>query len=715
VTRTSELEITGERSEGEVKRSEAIGKLLSPRSVALVGASDRNGWSVLMDQALTLYGFDGDVFYVNPRGGTAHGHELHTSLSALPVVPDLAFVMVPAVAVPGVVEEAASLGVPAAEILSSGFSEVGPEGVPLQERVRELGERSGMAILGPNNLGFANITDGVGLTPTMGQKLRAGSVAMISQSGNLAGQIQTLARSFDVGLSIVASTGNEVDVTAGELVDYLVDHEPTKAIGVFLETIRKPEQFVRATRRAHAAGKPVVVLKAGRSEAAARSAMAHTGSLVGDDAIIEAALTAAGVIRVETLEDLIAVADVFTKVGAIGGRRLGVVSISGGAGDIASDLAEPAGLLLPDISDETKVALKPSLPDYGTPQNPLDMTGLIISRPEIFGEGLAALGSDSNLDAVIAITEAEHQAADLADPTLSGLLAAADASPLPALLVTTTVHTISEQTLELRRQREIPAVSWGLDRVINAIAALAQWGELTPTPLDEIVGEVDTDDLGQRRGVWSESRSRELIARNGVPVAPSVVVANGAAAADAAREMTGPFALKIVSDDIPHKSDVGGVVLNVPAEQLSAQVDAVLANVAEKRPDARLDGVLVGPMRSGGVELLVGVVRDADWGCVLAVAMGGIWTEVLHDVQRIALPTTPDTILRGIRSLRSFALLEGARGTKPADLDELTRVVQSIGDLALRLGPALAALEVNPLRVDGSTVEALDAMVVWQD
>ncbi|GHF36914.1 acyl-CoA synthetase (NDP forming) [Amycolatopsis bartoniae] len=693
-----------------------LSPLFEPRSVALVGASDRNAWSGLVEHALRAYGFDGEVYYVNPRGGTAHGHELATSLSSLPRVPDLVYVMVPAARVYGVLEEAAVLGVPAAEVLSSGFAEVGPEGLVLQNAIAELASRTGMAVLGPNNLGFANVRAGIGLTP-MGQDapLRPGSVAIVSQSGNLGGQLSTLARQFDVGVSVVVSTGNEVGVTAGDVIDYLVDDPGTTAIGVFLETIRRPDDFRAACLRAHAAGKLVVVLKAGRSEAAARSAMAHTGSLVGDDAVIEAALTAAGVVRVDTLEDLLATADIFTRVGPIRGNRVGVTSISGGAGDIAGDLAEPLGLQLPQIAPETAAGLAEVLPSYGTAQNPLDVTGAAVADRELFGKGLALMSADPNIDVSIAITEADHMAATPEDGMLAGLLSAAENSPVPALLVSTTVRTYSDTTLRLRREHPMPAVAWGLDRVLTALSLLARHARAHLLDTTADAGPLDVTGLGPATGTWSESRSRALLEREGVPVVPATVVRDGATAAGLVAGSADRYALKIVSPDIAHKSDVGGVVLGVAAADVPAHVDALLTHIAAAVPGASVDGVLVSPMREGGLEFLVGVVRDPDWGAVLAVGMGGVWTETLRDVRRIALPADRDTVRDAILELKAAPLLQGARGSAPIDVDRLADVVWRIGDLARRLGPDLAALEVNPLRVAADGIEALDALVVWND
>jgi acetate---CoA ligase (ADP-forming) len=688
--------------------------LFKPGSVALVGASDRSAWSALIHATASSYDFDGRIYYVNPRGGEAHGQPLHTSLAALPEVPDLVFLMIPAHAVVSTLEEAAALGVRAAEILSSGFAEVGPEGVLLQQQVAGVVRRTGMVVLGPNNLGFTNVPHRIALAPSEpGQRLRAGGIAMVSQSGNLMGQIQGLATMFDIGLSLLVSTGNEVDVTVADVIDYIVDDPDTTAIGVFVETIRDPDAFRRAAVRARKVGKPVVVLKVGRSEAAARSALAHTGALVGDDAIVDAALAGAGAIRVESLEELLATADIHARLGTPRGSRLGVVSISGGAGDIAGDLAHDAGIEIPAIADETAEALRKLLPDYGTAQNPLDMTGAVVAERHLFGAGLAALAQDPGLDAVIAITEAEHMATGRDDPMLAPLLEAAARAPIPAILATTTVKAVRPPTKSLREGQEWPTVSWGLQRTIDAIASLIRWSTAQVEADPARGGPIDASRFGPTTGTWSEQRARRLLADYGVPMVPATIVRDDA---ELPAELgAGPFVLKIVSDDIPHKTDVGGVRLGVARCDVASERRALVARVRAAAPSARLDGVMVAPMRADGIDLLVGVVRDDAWGCVLAIAMGGIWTELLGDVRRLALPTSSAAIRQALKSLKAAPLLDGARGTGAVDVDALVDAIAAVADVACRLGPDLAALEVNPLRADGARVEALDAMVVWRD
>jgi succinyl-CoA synthetase beta subunit len=298
---------------------------------------------------------------------------------------------------------------------------------------------------------------------------------------------------------------------------------------------------------------------------------------------------------------------------------------------------------------------------------------------------------------------------------LGPLLKAAAGSPIPALLTTTTVQAVSAATRGVRDGHEWPTVSWGLERVVSAIANLESWSNNEVLEEPPATSPVIPNLYGEPVGTWSETRSRALLSDHGVPVVPAVQAGEPEGAESVMKDQEGPFALKIVSDDIPHKSDVGGVLLNVPRTEIESAIRSMLDDVAEASPTARIDGIMISPMRTGGVELLVGVVRDPEWGCVLAIAMGGIWTEVLNDVQRLALPTTPAKIRLALESLRSAPLLHGARGTRPVEIEALTAVIASIADVAVALGDKLAALEVNPLRADGNVIEALDAMVVWTE
>jgi len=691
-----------------------LDRLLAPRSIAVVGASDRSNWSHRINDALEVIGYPGAVHLVNPKGGTAHGRPVHPSVPDIPETPDLAYVMVPEKAVLAAMTDVAEAGVPAAVVLSSGFAEVGAAGRARQEELADLARKHDMVVLGPNALGYVNAPGKVALKPFQrGEELVAGSIGVVSQSGNITVAVINLARSFHIGLSYAVSTGNEMDVTVGDVVDYLAADPDTRAIAVFAETFQDPPTFLRACRAARAAGKPVVVLKVGRSEAAARAALAHTGSLVGDDAVIDAFLHAAGAIRVSSIEDLLATADLFAHTGPIRGDGLAVLTISGGTCDIAADSAADHGLRMPDFEPATATRLAGILPDYATVQNPLDVTGAATTDPELFARSLALVTADPNVDVALAVHELDHHAPDgeWGRRSLESMVDAARAAPAPAVFVNTTVRHLSDRTRAVRAKLAAPFVFGGLDRVLVAVGRLMEWHR---RPHGDPAGRPPTVELPAPRGRWSEVTCRELLAQHGIPVVPGQVVASPTAAAAAAREFGGPVAIKVVSAGLPHKSDAGGVALGVAPDDVAAVAAEVLDTVRHKEPGAVVDGLLVSPMRPDGVDLLVGVVRDPAWGCVLAVGLGGIWTEVLRDVRRVALPATHETVRAALLGLRAAPLLRGARGTDPVDLDAVVDVVTRFGELALALGEELATIEVNPLRVTGSTVEALDAAVVWR-
>jgi acetate---CoA ligase (ADP-forming) len=707
-------------------RRDSLRRLFTPRSVAIVGASDRSAWSHRIRTALRGIGYDGEVFYVNPRGGTAHGEVLHPSVADIGAVPDLVYVMTAADASLAAITQAAQLGTRSAIILSSGFAETGPAGLRAQQAIAEVARAHDMAILGPNTLGFANPARRTVLMPMQpGDDLTAGAIGVVSQSGNMAVQIMNLARSFDVGLSLLVSTGNELNVTATDVLDYLIADEATRVITLFLEAVTDPAGFRGACLRARDAGKPVVALKVGRSEAAARAALAHTGALVGDDAVISAVFAASGVIRVESMEDLLTTADAFVHAGPIRGRNLAVVTISGGACDLAADAADALGLRYPPFADATIGRLRDLLPDYATPQNPLDATGAAVADAPLFGAALTAVAADPAVDVTVAIGEIEHHAPDSSWglESITAMTAAARQAPGPVLIANTTIHTISPGTRAIRQELGVPSVFGGMERVLAAVARIADWSAAPRSdpaarpaqPSGPRPRQAPDEPGRSRTGTWSEAAARQLLEQAGVPVVPAVLAASPEEAAAAADRFGTPVAVKIASADIVHKTEAGGVLLDRdgPAAVLAAARD-VLAAARRHAPQASIDGILVSPMQPDGFDLLAGVVRDPAWGAVLAIAMGGIWAEALGDVRRVALPCDRAAIEAAIRGLRGAPVLLGARGGPAASMAALVDAVATLADLAVSLGDDLVAIEINPLRVFADRAVALDATVQWR-
>jgi acyl-CoA synthetase (NDP forming) len=476
---------------------------------------------------------------------------------------------------------------------------------------------------------------------------------------------------------------------------------------------------VCAARRAAAAGKAVVVLKVGASELSARAAAAHTGALVGDDKVVDAVLAELGVIRVDTIEDMMITAGAAAHLGRLEAPGVGVVSFSGGVCDILADRAEARGVVLPELAPETTAAIAEQFAAFGTVQNPLDVTGAATVRTELFTHAIEAMSTDPQVG-VVAVVGPLPGPNDVSPWRGIGIAraigAGIDRAHCPVVLVNQVMTPRTPIVNEVLDEIGSPYLVPGLDQTMVALGGLARWsarlaalGTTSPEPQ-----AVEVPAAEHRVGSWSETQARDLLAAAGVPVVPAHLVTSADAAARAAEEIGGEVALKLVSPQILHKSDIGGVRLSVLGDQdVRMAYEAVIA-AADRVPDAKVDGVLVSPMRAPAPELLVGVVRDEQWGLILAVAIGGVLVEVLDDSVLSPLPVTPAQARVMLTRLRAAAVLDGVRGGRPADLDALAAVVSRIGDLALALGDDLVALEVNPLRADGTLVEALDAVVEWR-
>lgn len=698
---------------------ERLSTMFRPRSVALVGAADKSTFSRYAFENLVRFGMLERSFVVNRRGVEVHGHPSVTSCQEIGEPVDIALLMVPQAGTIEALHDAAAAGIRNAVVLSSGYGEAGEAGRAAQQELVDVATSLDMTLLGPNMLGFANFVDQAAVAAIPRLPQQAGSVGLLSQSGASIISMMDYARMSGVGLSYMVTLGNEAMITAGHMLDYLVDDDATKAIAMFIETIRDPEAFARGARRAAAAGKPVVVLKAGSSDLAARTAQAHTGALVGDDKVTDAVLRELGVIRVKSIEDMLATAGISATIGRLPRSGTSAVSISGGACDILADRAQDAGVEFPEFAPHTLEQLNAVMPDYGTAHNPVDVTGASIIDPTIWTSAIRAAGNDPAVGSVMVVTTipmVENPAALYMRATLEAVAEGMRQSAAPGIVVNQVAQEITAYSRELLDDVGIPAAITGLSQAISTIAHLEWWSAVVDgVNIDRSATLPQIGSSEARSGAWSEHLARELLSSGGVSVVPSVLATSADEAAAAATGMGGPVAMKIVSAQILHKSDIGGVALGVEGEDEVRRAYARLIAAGESVDGAVLDGVLISPMRTGGTELLVGVVRDAQWGPVLAVGFGGVLVEVLQDAALATLPVTPAKVTEMLVSLRGRKLLEGVRGTKPADLDTLSREIAKIGNLALALGEELESLEVNPLRVDGSTVEALDAVLEWRN
>jgi acyl-CoA synthetase (NDP forming) len=703
-------------------------EFFAPRSIAMVGASDNSGWARFIVASCATTGFAGQLVPVHPRAKTAFGFPVVPNLRDLPDPVDLAFILAPLPAVEGVLDDMAAAGVRNAVVLASGYREVGEEGRALENSMVSRAASHGITVLGPNCLGFLNAhTRAAPYALTLPSPLVAGPVGIALQSGALASVVLSFTRAHAIGLSVLTSVGNESMIKTADVIDYLVEDEATKVICLFLEEIGDPAKFARVAEKAGHAGKPIVALKVGSSPAGQQAALAHTGSVAGDDAVVSAALRQMNIIRVTSLEELLTTGALLGYNRWPRGRRMGVLTASGGSCDIIADAASAVGIEIPDFGPETAKALTPHLPPFASAHNPLDVTGFGLANLSARTGALTAIdhaldiaADDPNLDFVLfsGVNMPDSRPPDeamavLLEKRLDWLEQRRASSPIPVIPVGGTCVDTSAYGRELLTKRGINVLV-GMNMTISALSNALRWlenrehawrgGQAAAARSAPVTSAVS--------GPWSEAQARQLLASHGVPVVPGALARSAAEAVELAREAGLPVALKICSAQITHKSDIGGVVLGLNSEEDVRDAYEQVRAAGDAVPGARIDGVLVTPMRSGGAELLAGVTVDPAFGPVLAVGLGGIWVEILHDTSLRVLPVGLAEVKRMLGELRGLPLLRGARGTKPANLDAVAEVIARLGGTAMSLNGALRALEVNPLWVNGDQVEALDVLVV---
>jgi acetate---CoA ligase (ADP-forming) len=694
-----------------------LNRLFRPRTVAIVGASDKNPWSAIAARTLVDIGYVGTVHLVNRRGTPALGQTTIVSCAEAEGGIDAAFVAVPADHLLDALEDMAAGGVTCGAVVTSGFAEVGEQGAALQRNVFARAAELGITLLGPNSLGFTNFVDRIalGAMPMPTPPLPNPRVGLVSQSGATTVLIAQAAHSFNIALSHMVAMGNEAMIDLADVIHFLVADEATRAICIFAESIRNPGAFLDAAEAAYRAGKPIVMLKVGVGELTATVAQAHTGALVGDDKVFQAMCDAYNIVRVGSMEDLVITADLLAAVGPVDpGTGFALASISGGACEIVADRGEEEGVPFPQFDAATREKLSGVLADFGAAHNPLDITGAAMARPSLYSDVLRILG-ESGQFGFIGVVGAEIPATRELESPVARMAAQEIAKGLHApgvkgAAIQQTLKSISEYGREFIAEHRLPLVTGGLDHAVRAVGRLWQWSRGFG---HELPKRQESRPSGQH--LAGELATLAWLATQGVPVIPQQVARNRDEAVAIAANQDGPVVLKILSPDIAHKTEVGGVVLDLTGEQAVAEAfDALLQRVARAKPRAGIDGVLVSPMRSGGQELIVGIARDPSWGLVLALGIGGVWVELLKDTQLRLLPVTEAQVVEALGQLKASRLLTGYRGSVPADLDAIASAVTAICRAAIALGDDLEALEINPLRVCGSQVEALDALAVWK-
>ncbi len=691
---------------------DAISRLIKPRSVAVIGASaDPTKTAGRPVAYLKKLGFSGDIFPVNPKVEAIDGLKCFPSIASLPTVPDVAIVLLGAERAHGAVRDLAQLGCQAAIVLASGYTETGPEGAVRQKQLMDAA--GAMRILGPNTIGLVNLTDQIMLSATGALEMDhfpVGSIGVVSQSGGIMGSLLSRASARGIGLSKLISTSNEVDLELTDFIDYLADDPATQVIALYIETVRHPEKFRAACLKAAQLGKPVVAFKIGRSEAGARAAVSHTGALAGADRMYDALFKQVGVIRAQTFADLLDIPVALATARQLSGQRVAILTSTGGAGTLVSDDLGLTGFETPAPDEATAAALRAL--NTGTEavldRNPIDVT-LAGLRPDLLRGAIHTLLASPSYDALVIVVGSSG----LAQPELMAS-AIQDCLPSSNKPVLAYVSPHAPSVGKLLTQRGVPAYT-AAESISSALAAMRHVSNFKPhAPVERPQVLQHVDDLP--RGSLNEVQAKQLFARFGVPSVAERTVHSLAQAQAAAVALGDRVVLKILSSEITHKSDVGGVAVGVTSQTMGDCMAAMTAEVHSKTGKAP-DEFLVQEMVSGGTELILGMHRDA-LGTAILLGMGGVTAELFKDTSIRLLPAqrslSREEALSMAKELKTWPLLDGFRGRAKADIDALVDAIVAFSRMAAQLGDLLVEAEINPVFVlpQGQGVKAADGVVV---
>jgi acyl-CoA synthetase (NDP forming) len=689
--------------------ADPLERLFRPRSIAIVGASSNpakiGGVPLALLQRM---GYAGAIHPVNPGAAELQGLRCHARIADIGVPLDVAIIALPAAQAEAALTQAADAGVAGAVLFGSGYAEVGEAGRAAQQRLADIARARGIRLLGPNCLGFMSPRDRVYATfspAPLGGVAPAGGIGLVSQSGAFGIYAYVMLRERGLGLSQWVSTGNECDLQVADIVAWLAHDAHTQVILAYLEGCRDGPRLRAALELARAAGKPVVVTKVGRTAAGAQAAASHTASLAGDDAVFDALLQQCGAMRTHTLEDFFNAGYVLSRAPRPVRPGVGIMTISGGVGALMADDATDYGLPLPELPADAQARILARVP-FAAPRNPVDITGQVVSEP-----ALMAFAARQMIDSGCY-------------GSLLGFFAGAGTSPTVGPHVIEWARQLRAEHPQLplalcalfppESQRELEAmgalVFTDPSAAVRALALLARSAMPVPPP-------AAYDASPPRRlppGTLNELDSLALLLQAGLPVVDAQAAADADAAVVAARRIGYPVVLKLLSADVPHKSDVGGVRLQLRDEaELRAAHAGILADAARLAPGAHIDGVLVAPMLAEpGVECILGVQRDPVWGPVVMVGLGGVWVEALRDVAFRIAPFGRDDALAMIDSLRSRRLLDAHRGRAALDAGALADALVALSRLAVAAGNTLDSIDINPFVLRPHGAVALDAVVI---
>jgi acetyltransferase len=698
-------------------------RLINPGVVAVVGASETRG-SFGERTLSNMSAFTGKVFAINPKYGTLLGRPCVPSLADLPERPDCVVLCVARQMVEGMIEGAAAAGAGGVVVYASGFAETAKaDRIEAQQRLIEIARRTGIRVVGPNCVGLANTRSGAGLNfmpDYAGMGHRRGPIGIVSQSGAL-GYTVLQGMERGIGFSHYLAAGNSCDVDVCDFISYLAEDDDTRAVVCLLEGVKDGGRFLSAARKARDAGKALIVYKTGNSETSSKAAMSHTGTMVGSVVAYRTAIEEAGAIAIDNLEAVLETASFFAKTKApTSGRGVGILSTSGGAAVICADKAEAHGVLLPALEAKTASALHEVVPDFGSVANPSDLTAEVLKTSETFGFCLDAFLNDSSFSALVMPMIFAHASSSGARASTIVEAAARTDRPLAVVWMNEWYQGPGSDILDAD-----PKVCMfrSADRCFATLRAWFDWHEhrarrevpaarRSPSSAEQAARAILTEASG-RGAALSETDSKRILACYGIATPQEILVRNPERAAMASGQIGGPVAIKIVSPDILHKTEAGGVKLGLStAEDVRSAAEDILASAARYAPQARIDGISVQQMVPPGIEIVLGVKNDRQFGPLIAAGLGGIMVELLGDTAVRLAPLSDRIAQDMLASLKGRALLTGFRGRAGVDIVALADIICRLSELAHDLSDVIDQIDVNPVIASSGGVVAADALIV---
>ena len=690
----------------------SLDPVFSPRSIAVVGASrNRESIGFALLHNLVNNQFNGTIFPVNPHAASIHSLKAYPSVADIPDPVDLAVIMVPKLLVPGVVDQCLEKGVRGLVVITAGFAETGEEGAAMERQLRETVRAGGMRMIGPNCMGVINTEPAVSLDATFSPTpARRGSIGFVSQSGALGVAVLNAAADLSLGLTQFVSMGNKADVSGNDLLEYWEDDPTTRVICMYLESFGNPRRFTEIAKRV-TRKKPILIVKSGRTAEGARAASSHTGAIAGADLPVSAFLEQCGVLRANTISELFDIARALDRCPLPGGNRVAILTNAGGPAIMATDACVNLGLEIAELSTATKQALADFLPAEASVGNPVDM--IASATPEGYARALKILLADDGVDMLIVINVKPLVGNPIAVMNEVGRALPGENKPVVAVMMAT-----EEFHEEVKARPDLPPVYHFPESAARALAKLVRYSAYRQRPLDQQIPAYEVDDAAVaklvaagRSGYLPPDKAFQLLETYGIPVARWQVASGAKEVARAAEEIGYPVVVKATAEELVHKSDLGGVKVDLRSpEELEQAVQEIRGSLAEAGIAA--EQFLVQEMAKGGHEVIFGITTDPRFGPLLMFGLGGRYVEVFRDVRFGVTPLTPYEASEMIRGIQGFTLLEGVRGEAGADLARLEEILLRVAQLAQR-HPQIQELDINPFLAgaDLDSSKALDVRI----